>query len=77
MNWHDRITVDSQVCHGQACVKGTRVLATVLLDELAAGAGVNEVAQDYRIEPEDVQAALHYAAELARNRIVELPAGAA
>ena len=37
MNWRDRITVDPRVCHGKACIKGTRVMASVILDNLAAG----------------------------------------
>ena len=36
MNWNDRITVDSQVCHGKACINGTRVMVSVILDNLAA-----------------------------------------
>ena len=34
MNWRDRITVDPAVCHGQACIKGTRIMAAVVLDNL-------------------------------------------
>ncbi len=37
MNWRDHITVDPEVCHGRACIAGTRVLVTTVLDNLAAG----------------------------------------
>ena len=37
MDWRERITVDPAVCHGQACIKGTRVMVAVVLDNLAAG----------------------------------------
>ena len=37
MDWQNYITVDPNVCHGQACLKGTRVMASVVLDNLAAG----------------------------------------
>ena len=37
MNWQEYISVDPDVCHGQACIAGTRVMATVILDNLAAG----------------------------------------
>ena len=37
VTWQDRIAVDPNVCHGQACIRGTRVLVTVILDNLAAG----------------------------------------
>ena len=35
MNWQDRISVDPQICHGKACIKGTRILVSVVLDNLA------------------------------------------
>lgn len=73
MNWLDRISVDPQVCHGKACIRGTRVMVTVILDNLAAGEPAAEIAKAYRIAPEDVQAALMYAAELAKERVFPLP----
>ena len=42
MDWRERITVDSAVCHGQACIKGTRVMVAVVLDNLAAGVETDE-----------------------------------
>ncbi|MGH9452623.1 MAG: DUF433 domain-containing protein [Terriglobia bacterium] len=72
MNWRDRITVDPSVCHGQACIRGTRVMVSVVLDNLAAGEAPERVAAAYRLAPEDVQAALLYAAELAKERFVPL-----
>jgi len=76
MNWRDRITVDPMVCHGAACIKGTRVLVATLVDNVAAGEPHAAIAQAYRAAPEDVEAALHYAAELARERIAPLPGAA-
>ena len=73
MNWRERIVVDPAVCHGQACVKGTRVMASVVLDNLAEGGSVDELLHSYpSLVVEDVQAALAYAAELARERTVLL-----
>lgn len=78
MNWRDRITVDPAVCHGQACIQGTRVLVSVVLDNLAAGISSDELLQSYpSLSAEDVQAAIAYAAELARERTVPLPTGMA
>lgn len=78
MNWRDRISVDPAVCHGQACVKGTRIMVAVVLDNLAAGVSHDELFQSYpTLKPEDLQAALEYAAELARERLAYLPSGAA
>jgi uncharacterized protein (DUF433 family) len=78
MNWRERITVDPVVCHGQACIKGTRIMVAVVLDNLAAGVGTDELLKSYpTLSAPDIQAALEYAAELARERTVNLPSGAA
>ena len=77
MNWREHIIVDPLICHGKACVKGTRVMASVLLDNLAAGEMPKAIAAAYHVDAEDVQAALLYAAELAAERFVPLAAGAA
>ena len=75
MEWREYITVDPNVCHGQACITGTRVMVTVILDNLAAGLTSAEIAESYPSVPSDaVTAALHYATELARERTVPLGA---
>jgi len=76
VNWQDRIVADPGVCHGKACIRGTRVMVSVVLDNLAAGEKPEEIAAAYRLTPEDVQAALLYAAELAKERVVPLGVGA-
>ena len=71
MNWRDHITVDPEVCHGKACISGTRVLVTTVLDNLAAGMDADEITKSYpSISREAVRAALCYAAALANERIV-------
>jgi hypothetical protein len=35
--WQERISVNPQMCHGKACIRGTRVMISVILDNLAAG----------------------------------------
>jgi uncharacterized protein (DUF433 family) len=68
-----RISIDPAVCHGQACVAGTRVMVTVVLDNLAAGRTVEEIVADYpSLRPEDVRACIAYAAELAHERTIPL-----
>jgi len=75
MNWRERITVDPLVCHGKACIRGTRIFASVVLDNLAAGLGTQEILSSYpSLSAEDVQAAVAYAAELTRERTAELHA---
>lgn len=78
MNWQDRISVDPKICHGKACIKGTRIMVSVILDNLAEGETPERILRGYpSLQPEDIQAALGYAAELARERIVNLPEPAA
>jgi uncharacterized protein (DUF433 family) len=77
MNWRDRISIDPNVCHGRVCIKGTRVMVSVILDNLAAGESAEEIMRGYQIERSDIEAAMHYAAELARERIVPIVPGAA
>ena len=74
MNWHNHITVDPSVCHGKACIKGPRIMVSVVLDNLAAGLDSDELLKSYpSLTRESVQAAISYAAELARERVVGMP----
>ena len=71
MNCRERITVDPLICHGKACIKGTRIMVSVILDNLAEGAGEEDILESYpSLNPEDVKAAISYAAELSRERLV-------
>ena len=47
MNWHEYIISDPAVCHGAACIKGTRVMVSVVLDNLAAGMEADELIESY------------------------------
>ena len=73
MNWRDYITVDPEVCHGRACITGTRVLVTTILDNLAAGLDPEAIGRSYpSVTPESVRAAMCYAAELAKERVLSI-----
>ncbi len=73
MNWRDRITVDPLVCHGKACIKDTRIMVSVILDNLAEGVGEIEIVESYpSLTLDDIKAAIAYAAELSRERLVSL-----
>jgi uncharacterized protein (DUF433 family) len=75
MDWHPHITVDPNVCHGQACVVGTRILVSVVLDNLASGVSAEEILHSYpRLTREGIHACIAYAADLAREEVVSLPA---
>lgn len=65
-NWQERITTNSQVCHGKPCIRGTRIMVSVILDNLADGLTFEEIVREYPpLTLEDVRAALAYAAVLA------------
>jgi uncharacterized protein (DUF433 family) len=58
-----RITFDPQRCGGRPCIRGLRIRVKDVLDLLAAGAGRDEILQDYPLlEADDLVAALEYAA---------------
>ena len=73
MDWRDYITVDPEVCHGKACIAGTRVPVSVVLDNLASGADADEIVKSYpSVSREAVRATVQYAAELANERVEAL-----
>ncbi len=73
MNWREHITVDPEICHGRACITGTRVLVAVILDNVANGLSPEEIVRSYpSITTGSVRAAMCYAAELAKERVVAL-----
>ncbi len=68
MEWRMYITRDPKCCHGKACIKGTRILVSLVLANLAAGMPHEELIASYPpLTNDDIQAALAYAAELAQN----------
>ena len=75
MNWTDYIVVDPAICHGKACIKGTRIPVSVVLDNLAVGLSAEALIESYpSLDRAAIQAAVAYAAELTRERIMPLPA---
>jgi uncharacterized protein (DUF433 family) len=67
-DWRKRITVDLQVCHGKPCIKGTRIMVSIILDYLQAGEARDEILRQYTtLKPRDIDAALGYAAWLAHE----------
>lgn len=77
MKWQERISVDPQVCHGKACIAGTRIMVSVVLDNLASGLSRDEILASYpALRTEDIDACIAYAAELTRERVIPLSPGA-
>jgi uncharacterized protein (DUF433 family) len=76
-DWKSRITIDPQICHGKPCIKGTRIWVSLIVDNLASGATYDEIIKAYpSLTKEDIRAALAFAAEMTRERFVDLSAKA-
>jgi uncharacterized protein (DUF433 family) len=74
MNWQERISINPAVCGGRPCIKGTRIWVSLIVDNLAAGVSPDELLQAYpHLKVDDIRAALSYAAEMTRERIVPIP----
>jgi uncharacterized protein (DUF433 family) len=68
IEWRQYLISDPQICHGQLCAQGTRVLVTNILDSLAEGASREDILQSYpSLASEHIDAAIAYAAELAHE----------
>ena len=75
MDWRPHIIADPNVMHGTACLRGTRIPVSVVLDNLAANETPARILEQYpSLKPEHIPAAIAYAADLARERIVPIPA---
>jgi len=74
MRWQEYVTVDPTVCHGRACIRGTRIMVSVVLDNLAADLAPDEIVRSYPLlSREAIQGTIAYAAELGRQRVVAMP----
>ena len=67
-NWQEQIDINPKVCHGKPCIKGTRIMVSVILDNLAEGLTLEEIVEEYPPLTElNVRAAIAYAAALTRE----------
>ena len=67
---NNRIIIDSQVCHGQACIQGTRIPVYQILRMLACGDSVEDLLQEYpSVTREDIFACFEYGASLAEEQV--------
>lgn len=64
IDWRQHLVSNPEICHGQLCAKGTRVMVTIILDSLAEGSSREEILRSYpSLKPEHIDAAIAYAAE--------------
>ena len=74
MDWRNYITIDLHVCDGKPCIKGTRILVSTILDNLAAGMSSDTILQSYpSLSHEAIDAVMLYEAGLARDDVDLLP----
>ena len=75
MPMNNRISIDMNICHGKPCIKGTRIMVSNILNQLANGADVQEVLEAYpKLTAEDVYAALSYAEAVIKDEEIILTA---
>ena len=74
MDWKPFISADPDIMHGAVCFRGTRIPVSVVLDNLAADETAAAILEEYpSLKPEHIPAAIGYAADLARERVVLVP----
>ena len=60
-DWQGRIAIDPDICHGKACIRGTRIMVSVILDNLAEGLSPEKIVEEYpRLTLDDIRAAISY-----------------
>lgn len=65
----EQITVDPHICHGQPCIKGTRIMVHLILELLETGLTAEQIIRDYypQLTRTNIEACLRYAAALVRD----------
>ena len=68
VDWKERISINPKVCHGKPCIKGTRIMVSIILDYLKAGERAETIIKEYpTLTEEDIRAAFAYAVWLAHE----------
>jgi uncharacterized protein (DUF433 family) len=71
-----RISIDPNICFGKPCIRGTRIWVSLIIENLAAGAPEAEILENYpSLTSDDIKAALAYAAEITRERVIPVAVG--
>ena len=67
----ERISVDPNVCFGKPCIRDTRIWVSLIVDNLSEGTSEEEILAAYpSLCREDIRAALAFAAEMTRDRVI-------
>lgn len=71
-----RISIDPNICFGKPCIRGTRIWVALIIENLAAGVSEPEILDAYpSLTADDIRAALAYAAEVTRERVIPTAVG--
>jgi len=69
----DRISIDPNICHGKPCIKGTRIMVSVILAQLEEGLSFDEIKEEFpELSDEDIKQALEYARHTIDNEEIGL-----
>ncbi|MCE7066796.1 DUF433 domain-containing protein [Dyadobacter sp. CY326] len=72
MQYLERITIDTSICHGKPCIRGMRWPVEVIIDMLTSGMTFDEILEDHpELEREDILACLSYAKLLVAGRLIK------
>lgn len=72
MDFTERITMNSEICHGKPVIRGLRYPVEMILELLSSGMTFEEILADYEdLEREDILAALGFAARLSQIKRIE------
>lgn len=71
----NRITLNSEVCHGKPTIRGMRYPVEMILELMAGGMSIEEILEDYEdLEREDILSCLEYATKLIQVKSIYIPA---
>ena len=71
VDWQEYITIDPELHHGDACIKGTRIPVVTIIGSLADGMSSDEIIAAYpQLKAVQVQAALAYAADMMQHDLL-------
>ncbi len=64
----DRVSVNPKVCHGKPCIKGTRIMVSVILGLIEEGLNFTQIIEEYpELSEENIKAAIEYARLMIEN----------
>ncbi len=71
-DWKERISINPNVCHGKPCIRGSRIMVSIILDYLKTGESMEAIMEQYpTLTEKDIRAAIGYAAWLAHEEEIQ------